>query len=369
MVLAAVPGVGRAGPASPGGGFVITCNYSHTLPDDPIVDPGMPGKSHSHDFFGNTSTNARSNYATMIASPTTCALKDDTAGYWVPTPSLAGRPFHPHGGLGDIRVYYRDAGAGRVEPIPPDLELIGGDHMATKPLPLSEVRWYCGAGGGATTPVRNHPYDCTPYARRYKFVDGVVGWVFMPRCWDGRGLAPTDVVYPNPGTTATCPAGYGHILPQVSERVHFGIMDPCAGAKPCGPYTGAGNVVLAVASGPYYTMHADFWNTWQPATLDVLVAKCLDEHVHCGFQRTKYGVAVAVNGTGRGTVTSSPHGLTCSSVCSRDFGDGSTVRFTATPARGSRFIGWGGACTGTKARCTVKVDGAKAVTAAFRQRG
>src|SRR5205807_8150994 len=135
VVLAAVPGVGRAGPASPGGGFVITCNYSHTLPDDPIVDPGMPGKSHSHDFFGNISTNAKSNYGTMITAPTTCALKDDTAGYWVPTPSLAGRRFHPHGGLGDIRVYYRDAGAGRVEPIPPDIEMIGGDHMATKPLP------------------------------------------------------------------------------------------------------------------------------------------------------------------------------------------------------------------------------------------
>ena len=36
----------RAPAAAAGGGFVIFCGYSHSLMDDPIVDPGQPGASH-----------------------------------------------------------------------------------------------------------------------------------------------------------------------------------------------------------------------------------------------------------------------------------------------------------------------------------
>src|SRR5207302_6794130 len=32
-----------------GGGFIVLCDYSHTLSDDPIVYPQQPGASHSHD--------------------------------------------------------------------------------------------------------------------------------------------------------------------------------------------------------------------------------------------------------------------------------------------------------------------------------
>ena len=42
--------------------FVADCPLSHRLPDDPIVFPGLPGASHSHDFFGNHATDANSDY-------------------------------------------------------------------------------------------------------------------------------------------------------------------------------------------------------------------------------------------------------------------------------------------------------------------
>jgi hypothetical protein len=44
----------------------------------------VPGAAHLHEFFGNTSTNASSTYATMIAKATPCSVLGDTAGYWVP---------------------------------------------------------------------------------------------------------------------------------------------------------------------------------------------------------------------------------------------------------------------------------------------
>jgi List-Bact-rpt repeat protein len=70
--------------------------------------------------------------------------------------------------------------------------------------------------------------------------------------------------------------------------------------------------------------------------------------------------------TGRGTVTGG--GITCGNgqtSCRAKEREDSTVGLTASPAAGSRFTGWGGACSGTSPTCTVEMDEAKRVTAAF----
>ncbi len=51
------------GPQGIVGQFVAKCLYSHSAPDDPIVWPGRPGRSHLHDFYGATGTNAGSTAA------------------------------------------------------------------------------------------------------------------------------------------------------------------------------------------------------------------------------------------------------------------------------------------------------------------
>src|SRR5439155_6676615 len=140
--------------------------------------------------------------------------------------------------------------------------------------------------------------------------------------------------------------GFGHLLPQVSERVHFGIMDPCGGAKPCGPDDSDENVVLSFSSGPYYTFHADFWNTWNQGTLDTLMADCLNAHVGCGFLADPYTLSTSTTGNGLGSVVSSPSGIACGSVCSADYLTATHVSLTATPADGSVFVGWHDDCSG-----------------------
>ena len=70
-------------------------------------------------------------------------------------------------------------------------------------------------------------------------------------------------------------------------------------------------------------------------------------------------------GSGSGTVTSSPMGITCGAICSASFANGTTVTLTARPAAGSAFTGWtGGGCSGTEP-CTVTVSAATTVTATF----
>ena len=69
------PSAGGAAPApstgTQGARFVTRCTYSHTLSDDPIVHPNQPGASHSHDFFGNKTTDAFSTLASLTKGGTT----------------------------------------------------------------------------------------------------------------------------------------------------------------------------------------------------------------------------------------------------------------------------------------------------------
>lgn len=68
---------------------------------------------------------------------------------------------------------------------------------------------------------------------------------------------------------------------------------------------------------------------------------------------------------GAGTVRVEPPGETTSTDRSFAFLQGTSVTLTATPASGSSFQGWSGACTGLQT-CTVTMNQAKQVTATFR---
>ncbi len=78
-----------------------------------------------------------------------------------------------------------------------------------------------------------------------------------------------------------------------------------------------------------------------------------------------YPLSVTLAGSGSGTVTSSPAGISCTSgTCSHSFADGTSVTLSAAPGGGSAFGGWSGDCTGTGA-CIVTVNAARNVTASF----
>jgi len=78
----------------------------------------------------------------------------------------------------------------------------------------------------------------------------------------------------------------------------------------------------------------------------------------------KYILTVNSTGSGTGTIKSSPSGIDCGASCKNIYTDGTIVTLTATPATGSSFTAWAGACTGM-GPCTVTMDAAKTVTAIF----
>jgi hypothetical protein len=82
------------------------------------------------------------------------------------------------------------------------------------------------------------------------------------------------------------------------------------------------------------------------------------------------------SGTAAGTVTSSPAGtpspLNCTlaagdrtGTCSASYGYETLASLTPTPAPGSVFIGWSGACTGAAVPCDVRMNAAQTVSAFF----
>ena len=78
-----------------------------------------------------------------------------------------------------------------------------------------------------------------------------------------------------------------------------------------------------------------------------------------------YGLTVALAGSGTGSVSSSPTGISCGADCTESYASGTVVTLTALADAGSVFAGWSGACSGTAATCQVTMSAARSVTATF----
>jgi hypothetical protein len=254
------------------GGWLVKCPLSHSLADDPVVFPGQPGISHLHDFQGNTSTDAFSNYRSMTQSSatTTCpAESGDTAGYWVMALFKNGvkiDPSSPRDPSHGAQFYYRadNVKAGTViQTFPPNFRMIAGDGHASSEAhnPHLGREIYYGCSDNSESGKPKAPVDCAT---------GIISLhVGFPNCWDGVSLDSPDhrshVVYPSSGV---CPADHPVALPRLIMRTEYPVGTDSSG--------------ITLSSGPYYTAHADFWNTWDQQKLDDLVARCLNSGTECG---------------------------------------------------------------------------------------
>jgi len=69
--------------------------------------------------------------------------------------------------------------------------------------------------------------------------------------------------------------------------------------------------------------------------------------------------------SGSGIVTSSPGGIDCGASCSASYDAGTAVTLTAAALDGSTFIGWSGCDAVSSTTCTLTMNAARSITAAF----
>jgi hypothetical protein len=296
LVLSVLANAGTAN-AGGGGQFIVNCEYHHSLHDDPIVFPEQPRASHRHDFFGNSTTDASSTHGSLTAptAESTCTDSLDKSAYWAPSSIIQNRLRQPR----SVHIYY-NSGTGAappgVETFPAGTRMIGGDPHATGVQSMKRLYWTC--GGGNKSPNASHPYNCGNDSVGCSpdpcgaFSDGVVIVMLFPQCWNGIGTQHTDYAYPDEGqggdggpSPVTCDGAFSHTLTKVSLHVHTGVVDPCAGLRPCGPSDSDVNVQLSLSSGAYYTAHADFFMAWDQTEVDGLVSACINALVNCGTIR------------------------------------------------------------------------------------
>jgi Domain of unknown function (DUF1996) len=259
------------------GAFRTICLPSHMAKDDPIVKPGAPGASHLHTFFGNTAVNASTTSQSLrtIGNSTCRGGIVNRSGYWVPSiiDTATGAAINPV----EMIVYYKSGYQGvlpsSIVAPPAGLRMISGTAAATSPTAGEAynrpANWVCNP---ATDPTQHAgiPTSCG--------AGSTLGMMIrFPQCWDGINLDSPDhkshMAWPTWGPEfgkngAGCPATHPVALPEITFNVYFLV-----------PPGGASNWRLAsdmYSSGPGgYSLHADWWNGWDPAIMNVWIANCV----------------------------------------------------------------------------------------------
>jgi hypothetical protein len=247
---------------------------TRNLPDDPIVFFGLAGASHMHTFMGNTTTDATSTLASLQAGGTSCTVPGDKSGYWMPTMYKGTQPVMPDG----PQVIYYKSGVidyQSVRAFPPGLRYVVGSpsNTATQFLNQSEEGWECG-----NSAFNSDFPPCIPGAAlNVRFQ--------APSCWDGKHLDSPDhkshIVYPVAGR---CTAAHPIALPMLEFKMAF----------PAGTDTSQ----VKLSSGRGYSFHYDFFNAWDPPTLNALIKQCINGGLQCnarGFDETQPGRGAALN--------------------------------------------------------------------------
>ena len=259
------------------GAFRVSCTASHMSNDDPIVYPNQPGAAHHHTFFGNTSTDAKSDMANLtIAGNSTCTGGNmNHSAYWIPSmiDTATNTPIKPDGAI----FYYKswDVPNALVKQPPKGLRMIAGNGKSTS-ADTSSGRYSCitpSTGNG--TPWTKTIPNCAVGT----FLQMQIGF---PQCWDGINLDSPDhkshMAEASQGyTTANkCPASHPIGIPQVAESFNFNVV---TANQTKNWRLASDNYATSTAGG--LSAHADWVNGWDTTIMTGWIRNCLNKGMDC----------------------------------------------------------------------------------------
>jgi hypothetical protein len=325
-------GTGAIAPPSPDdvSGFRFMCKPGQVSRDDPVVYPGQPGASHVHQFWGNTGTNANSNYQSLRTSgQSTCDNRGSNialnrSAYWMPAMlDGAGHVVEPD----MINTYYKQlphsspncssapsaTSIGICVDIPNGLRFVFGYNMATGtggPNDLTSMEhwsmWYeCWSDlVGTPSPVASaagHFSTIADVVAAGCPSGGVlVAQAVIPVCWDGKNLDSADhrshlaAYLPDTANGVRCPDDHPYVLPSLQMRAEYTTDDNFVAGK---WHLSSDEMVSGIKAGA--TLHFDYFEAWSPTIKDAWFRNCIDKHLTCaegnlgnGLQLKDAGVPV-----------------------------------------------------------------------------
>ena len=302
---ASIPGSGAPDVV---GAFRLTCGFAGLGRFDPKVVPGdTTGKSHGHQFYGNTSVTPTSTYQSLrTAGPSTCsygAYPGNRSAYWQPwLEDGAGGILQPD----LVTLYYKRRPpndpicsdpnhpqySGKCVDMPTGMFYIFGFDFITNTPPTGQVDFTCiDPATNVQTVFKTlteaaNSGKCKPGGKFSSRANG-------PPCWDGAFVDTTNhrnhVAYGSYGSWGyyKCPSTHPYVIPQVSVLSQWTIQ------------SGADLTRWAFSSDYQRpdlprgtTFHVDFWFLWEPQIAINWHGNCIAKLLNCSGGNIGNGTAL-----------------------------------------------------------------------------
>jgi hypothetical protein len=285
------------------GAFRFICNAGQLRYDDPIVFPGQPGKSHLHQFYGNTSADANSTYESLrSAGSSTCMSPLNRSAYWMPA-MLDGRGNVVRPDF--VSIYYKrrpitdpkcslssgdPAAEGNCVPLPNGLKFVFGYNMLN-PAQLPTGSLYFNCQGPGSTPGT---YPDIVTAAKYCPAGAQLGAIIKaPECWDGKNLDSADhrshvsyASYNNSGYLK-CPTTHPYVIPTFTLGAWYTVDSSLdrSGVWEAGKTVtwslSSDSMAGMAPSRPGTTFHADWFGAWDNTVMSMWMDNCINKLLNC----------------------------------------------------------------------------------------
>lgn len=277
------------------GAFRFICNPSHELRDDPVVFPGQPGRSHLHQFFGNTLANGNSTYESLrTTGGSTCNSPLNRSSYWMPA-MLNGK-----GGVvrpDYVSVYYKrrpesdpvcqQMGKACVD-LPKGLRFVFGYDMING-TPKTGAGYYNCQG---PTAVEGHYPDIVEAAKHCPVGNQIGAVINAPTCWDGKNLDSADhrshIAYVSYGDWGyeKCPATHPYVIPAFTMGVWYTVdsdLDTSGTWDRSKPtwHLASDEMPGMPMMRPGTTFHADWFGAWDDRVMAMWMDNCINKLLNC----------------------------------------------------------------------------------------
>ena len=268
------------------GAFRFMCEPGQISYDDPIVYPNQPGKSHLHQFFGNTAANASSTYRSLrTTGDSTCVNILNRSAYWMPA-MLDGRGHVVRPDY--VTVYYKRLPSGSAEchrqakdciALPRGLRFIFGYDMVTGKTPTGGSYFDC----NGPTAKPGHYKTITEAAANCPAGNRLGAIVFAPGCWDGVRLdSPNHRDHmANPGYGSwgylRCPSTHPYVVPSFTLASWYSVDEQRADSWYLSSDEMPGMDRMPAGS----TFHADWFGAWDDDVMAMWTADCLEALKSC----------------------------------------------------------------------------------------